>query len=107
MYPNAKQEVPLKRILKSPLHEGINVDIWIEDIRLIIEVHGIQHEKASSFGADKLEAQRKLNRQLNRDSKLKNLCSLHNLHYLEYWHNEEYSPITIFNRIQAVIQEQQ
>lgn len=88
-----QKEVPLEKITKNRIHSGIVVDFYIKEFNTIIEVHGIQHYKASSFGKDKIDTAISYAKQLDRDSKLKNICSTYNINLLEVPYDMCYSSI--------------
>jgi hypothetical protein len=69
------------------------VDFYIESINTVIEVHGIQHYKSSSFGRDQVDTMISYTKQLDRDSKLKNICSMYNINLLEIPYDMCYSSI--------------
>jgi hypothetical protein len=66
--------VGLEKLTKSKIHAGIRLDFYLPDHNVGIEVHGIQHYKVQSFGADSVSAKMNYNRQLFRDDKLRSIC---------------------------------
>lgn len=84
-FPDIQAEVGLEKITHAQIHRGIRVDFYIPSKNLIIEVHGIQHFKPSSFGGGttKVDASQKLNCQMNRDTKLRGICENFEVGYLQ------------------------
>lgn len=95
-----KCEVGLEKITGIKIHKGIDVDFYIPSINLVIEVHGQQHESAQSFGDGKREAYKKFNMQLNRDSKLRDICNKFNINYEEIWYNDTVTISSIYNLLE-------
>lgn len=93
LFKNHKKEVPLEKLTKNRIHSGIVVDFFIESINTVIEVHGIQHYKSSSFGRDAVDTMISYTRQLDRDSKLKNICSMYGINLIEIPYDMSYSSI--------------
>jgi hypothetical protein len=98
-------EIDISKIVKSPLHKGIIVDFYIESLNCVIEVHGIQHEKPQSFSAGKLKGLVSLNRQLDRDSRLRNICSQFGVNYVEVWYNEKIDITTMYKKLEGITNE--
>jgi hypothetical protein len=99
-----KPEQDLGKILNNSTCKGIRVDYWIPHINLVVEVHGIQHEEARTFGGmSKHHAKQKLVSQLYRDERLRGLCEKHKLNYVEFWYNEDSTFPSIFKKISNYI----
>lgn len=77
------------KITDNPLHPNIRVDFYIPKFNLVIEVHGIQHAKVSSFGRNKVDAKLQYVDQISRDDRLRNLCKKEKINYEEFWYNEK------------------
>lgn len=98
--PAVKAEQDLGKILNNIMYKGIRVDYWIPHLNLVVEVHGIQHEEARTFGGmSKHAARQKLVGQLYRDERLRGLCEKFKLNYVEFWYNEEDTFPAIFKKI--------
>ena len=97
-----QSEVGLDKILNNPLHRGIRVDFYVPKYNCIIEVHGQQHESAQSFGRSKVDAALKLSQQLDRDSKLRTVCSKFGLNYIEFWYNEDITIKSILDKLSSL-----
>lgn len=104
-YPDTKIEVPLENITKIKIHKGIRVDLYIPSVNLIVEVMGIQHEKAQSFGMNRMDAYNKFNMQLNRDSKLRQICKDFNINYEEIWYNEKVDFVYVYNKFKRYLED--
>lgn len=77
----------MAKISKNLLHKGIKVDYYIPDKNLVVEVQGIQHYQPSGFGRSKTDTMVQYANQLNRDSKLKEICEKNNIILLEVPHD--------------------
>lgn len=51
LFYRAFQEVPLKDLVEN-YNGGMRVDWYVEDLNLVIELHGKQHYEQTSFGAE-------------------------------------------------------
>jgi hypothetical protein len=89
LFPDYMEEVPLEKITDNQLHRGIRVDFWIPSVNLVVEIHGIQHFKASGFGMSKVDTMTQLSRQENRDCKLRDTCAKFDIKLLEIAYNED------------------
>lgn len=105
LFDDVKLEVDISKISKQRVHQGIKVDFYIPSINLVIEVNGLQHEKAQSFGDTEIEAYKKFNMQLNRDSKLRDICDKFNINYKEIWYNEKVTISFVYNLLKEYIEE--
>ncbi len=95
LFNSHKKEVPLEKLTRNKIHSGIVVDFYIESINTAIEVHGIQHYEPSSFGKDNVDTMLSYAKQLDRDSKLRNICSTYNIKLLEIPYDMSYASILI------------
>jgi hypothetical protein len=95
-----KSQVDFSKISRSLLHKGIVVDFWIEELNCVIEVHGIQHYKPSSFGRNKVDTLMQFNRQLNRDNKLKSLCNQYSINYIEIPYTDDIDYMYLYMLLQ-------
>jgi hypothetical protein len=86
---NVKSHVDLSKITKNKEHFGIIVDYWLPDILTVVEIHGIQHYQPSGFGSREDETLNKFNRQINRDSKLRDICYINNINLIEVSYKEK------------------
>lgn len=75
------------------MHSGICVDFYIPSINTVIEVNGIQHYQPSSFGRDSVDTVVNYTKQLNRDDKLRTVCSFHGIKLLEIPYDLSYNQI--------------
>ena len=100
LFDDVKSEVGLEKITGIKMHRGIDVDFHIPSLNLALEIHGIQHEKAQSFGGTEIDAYKKLNMQLNRDSKLRDICEKFNINYEEIWYNEKVNISSVYNLLE-------
>lgn len=92
--------IDISKIVKTPLYKGIIVDLYLPKYNIIIEVHGEQHEKASRFGnISAYQAATNLNQQMNRDSKLINICKIYSINYIEIWYNEDVNTSFVLKKI--------
>lgn len=91
-----KPEVDISKLTNYRAHAGIRVDYWIPSLNLVVEVHGIQHYKASGFGANKIEAARRLAMQSNRDGRLRRLCEQYGINYVEIPYDDKVNALYVF-----------
>lgn len=91
LFSDVKEECFLQKITNNTLYPNIRVDFYIPSVNLIIEVHGIQHDKVSGFGRSKNEASLKYLEQTTRDDRLRKICKKENINYEEIWYNEKVS----------------
>jgi hypothetical protein len=75
------------------MHGGICVDFYLPSLNTIIEVNGIQHYQPSSFGRDSVDTVLHYTKQLNRDDKLRNVCSLNGIKLVEIPYTFGYNQI--------------
>ena len=95
-----RPEQDLGKILGNPMYKGIRVDYWIPDLSLVVEVHGIQHEEARTFGGvSKKKAKENLVFQIVRDERLRMLCDKFKLNYVEFWYTEDSNFPSVFKKI--------
>jgi hypothetical protein len=98
IYSDLQSEVVLSKITGVIDHNSYRVDIWIPCIRCVVEVHGIQHFKPSSFGMG-LDASRiAFHDQLHRDHRLKEICKKFNLNYEQIDYDENVTLSILFKR---------
>lgn len=83
LFPDTEEEKDLSKVTNNQLHKGIRLDFWVPSVKLIVEVHGIQHYKPSGFGKDKLASIEAFSHQLDRDSKLRTICEKFSINYME------------------------
>lgn len=101
---DVEAERDLGKILNNTMYKGIRVDYWIPSKNLVIEVHGIQHEEARTFGGiSKHHARQKLISQLFRDERLRDLCAKFKVNYVEFWYNESYTFADVFKKIEKYL----
>ena len=93
LFKSHKKEVPLEKLTKNRIHSGIVVDFYIDNINTIVEVHGVQHYKSSSFGRNEVDTMISYTKQLDRDSKLRNICSTYSINLIEIPFDMCYSSI--------------
>ena len=93
LFKSHKKEVPLEKLTKNRIHSGIVVDFFIESANTVVEVHGIQHYKSSSFGRNEVDTMISYTKQLDRDSKLKNICNMYGINLIEIPYDMCYSSI--------------
>lgn len=98
IYQDLKSEIGLEKITKNPLHRGIRVDIWIPCINCVVEIHGQQHFKPSSFGKDNIRTQLDFLKQQNRDTRLMDICNKFNINYEQIDYNEKVDFTSMFRR---------
>jgi len=102
---DTKSQVDFSTICSSLLHKGIVVDYWIPSLNCVIEVHGVQHYKPSSFGKDKVQTLVDFNKQMNRDSKLVKLCDQYKLNYVEIPYTENVTHLDIYCKLMDFMDE--
>ena len=105
MFPDLETEVGLQKITKSMLHRGIRVDFYIPSKCLLIECHGIQHFRPSSFGRSKVDTLMQFNRQQNRDDRLIRICKQFNINYEQIDYNEDVSYASLFRKFEKYLNE--
>ena len=98
LFPDLQREVTIDKIIPSKTNSGIRVDIWVPSIRLVVEIHGIQHHKPSGFGSDKITTKQKFIDQISRDSRLMNLCNQYNINYEQIDYNQKSDFASIFRQ---------
>lgn len=96
----------IDKITPSKTNSGIRVDIWVPSIRLVVEVHGIQHHKPSGFGSDKVTTKKKFCDQLERDSRLMDICQQYNILYEQIDYNEKSDFTSLFRQFGKYCEEE-
>jgi hypothetical protein len=107
LFNDVECEVDISKISKVKSHRGIRVDFYIPSLNIVLECHGIQHEKAQSFGMSEQDAYRKFNMQLNRDSKLRQICLDFNINYEEIWYNEKVDLPFIYSKLGKYLKDEE
>lgn len=69
------------------------VDFYVPELNMCIEVHGIQHYKKSGFGKDEVDTAIAYTKQLDRDAKLRTICSNKDIPLIEIPYNYSYPEI--------------
>jgi hypothetical protein len=106
LFPDLLREVTIDKIIPSKTNSGIRVDIWVPSIRLVIEIHGIQHHKPSGFGSDKMTTKQKFIDQVSRDSRLMDICTQYDIAYEQIDYNGKTDFATLFRQFGKYCEEE-
>jgi hypothetical protein len=71
------------------------LDFYIPEYNLCVEVHGIQHYKASGFGKNEIDSMITYTKQLDRDAKLRTVCESKSIPLIEIPFDYTYTQILI------------
>lgn len=105
LYPDLKSEVTLDKITGVITHRCIRVDIYVPSIRLVLEIHGIQHHKPSGFGKNKIETHLTFMEQQARDSRLKDICDKFDINYEQIDYDEKVNLSFLYKKFEKYAEE--
>lgn len=106
LFQNVQSQVDLSKIIGSQLYKGIIIDYYIPDKRLIVEVHGVQHHKPSGFGRNKVDTIVQFNKQLDRDSRLVELCKKFEINYIQIDYTESVDFASMFRKFEQYMEDE-
>lgn len=82
--------------------EGLEMDIFVKELNLGIEYQGIQHYEAlEHFGG-----QRALEQTMERDSRKKELCEIHNIQLIYFYYDETIDYDLVKDRLEHIVEYQ-